>query len=251
MTERTETEISLDGLLVVRQADWAAQFPRLAQGLTTRALGLDFGLRETATGEPPGPTDGWSRLLSATRIPAAARCRQVHGAQVAFLDSASTPGVRLLGEADALVTRQRGVLLAITIADCVPVFIVDGQDETLGLAHAGWRGTAAGVVERTLERMETEGSRVGSLHIHLGTAICKKCYEIGPEVTDALGLGPGAGSFLDLRGVIRERVLAAGVPSDRVTASRGCTRCEPQRFFSYRGGDRGQRMCAFLGWQAS
>ncbi len=166
------------------------------------------------------------------------------------LDSPAAPGVRLLGDADALVTQQRGVLLAVTVADCVPVFIVDAERGTLGLAHAGWRGTAAGVVERTLERMEGVGSQVGSLLVHLGPSICGECYEVGPEVTEALGLGPADDSFVDLRRAIGDRILAAGIDPGRLTVSVGCTRCESERFFSYRGGDRGRRMCAFLGWQA-
>lgn len=250
MIPPAELEVSLDGLRVVRQADWVARFPHLAQGLTTRAFEFDFSLTEGATGGPPARTDGWSRLFSATRIPGAARCRQVHGSEVVFLDAPAAPGVRLLGDADALVTQQRGVLLAVTVADCVPVFVVDIGRGTLGLAHAGWRGTAAGVVERTLERMGELGSQVGSLHVHLGPSICGKCYEIGPEVPEALGLGPSDDSFVDLRRAIGDRVVAAGVDPGRLTVSARCTRCEPERFFSYRGGDRGQRMCAFLGWQA-
>jgi len=245
-----ETEISLDGLRVVRQADWIARFPHLAQGLTTRAFDLDFRFTEQATQGSPDPTDGWPTLFAATRIPEAVRCRQVHGSEVLLLDSLSTPGVRLLGDADALVTRQRGVLLAVTVADCVPVFIVDPERETLGLAHAGWRGAAAGVVERALERMESVGAQVGSLHVHLGPSICGKCYEVGPEVPEALGLGAADDSFIDLRRAIGDRVLAAGVDPGRLTVSVGCTRCESERFYSYRGGDRGQRMCAFLGWRA-
>jgi len=244
-----ELEVSLDGLRVLKQADWVARFPHLAQGLTTRAFDVDFSLNEGSTREPPDQADGWSRLFTATRIPGAVRCRQVHGSKVVFLDSPAAQGVQLLGDADALVTRQRGVLLAVTVADCVPVFVVDAERRALGLAHAGWRGIAAGVVERTLEGMEGVGSQVRSLFVHLGPSICGKCYEVGLEVPETLGLGPADDSFVDLRRAIGDRVLAAGVDPGRLTVSVGCTRCESERFFSYRGGDRGQRMCAFLGWQ--
>ena len=251
MLGRTETEVEFDGLRVVQQSDWIAQFPLLAQGLTTRAFDLDFGLSEPLTREPtPDRIDGWATLFAATGIPGAVRYRQVHGSEVAFLDAPAAPGARLFGDADSLVTRQRGLLLAVTVADCVPVFIVDGEEGTLGLAHAGWRGTAAGVVERTLDSMQGVGSQVGSLFVHLGPSICGSCYEVGPEVPEALGLDPAGHSSLDLRLAIQGRILAAGVDPGQLTVSRGCTCCESERFYSYRGGDRGQRMCAFLGWQA-
>jgi len=246
----TELEVSLDGLRVVRQADWVARFPHLAQGLTTRDADLDFSPIEQGIRETPDRTHGWSSLFSATRVPGAVRCRQVHSSKVVQLEPPVGPGVRLAGDADALVTQQRGVLLAVTVADCVPLFIVDVERGTLGLAHAGWRGTAAGVVERTLGVMADVGSKVDSLFVHLGPSICGKCYEVGLEVPEALGLLMAEDSFVDLRRAIGDRVLAAGVDPDRLTVSVGCTRCESERFFSYRGGDRGQRMCAFLGWRA-
>ncbi len=241
MTTGAELEVSLDGLRVVRQADWATRFPGLVQGLTGRAAGLDFSL-----------PDGWARLLKAARVSQMARCRQVHGSEVILFDSPTGGGaVQLAGDADALVCGRRDVLLAVTVADCVPVFIVDTRRGSLGLVHAGWRGIAAGVVEAALERMRGLGSRLSSLHLHLGPAICGKCYEVGPEVASALGVTVSDTCFVDLRGQIARRAAAAGVDSARLTVSARCTRCERERFFSYRGGDEGQRMCAFLGWQAS
>jgi YfiH family protein len=167
-----------------------------------------------------------------------------------LLETPPGPGIRLAGDADALVTERRGLLLAVTVADCVPVFLVDAERGTLGLAHAGWRGTAAGVVERTLEVMGDLGSRVDSLFVHMGPSICGKCYEVGPEVPKALGLAPTTDSLLDLRRAVGDRVLTAGIGPSRLTVSEGCTRCESDRFFSYRGENSGQRMCAFLGWRA-
>lgn len=240
MTQAAELEVSLDGLRVVRQADWATRFPGLVQGLTGRAAGLDFSL-----------PDGWARLLRAAGVSQVARSRQVHGSDVILFDSPTGGAVQLAGDADALVCGRRDVLLAVTVADCVPMFIVDARRGTLGLVHAGWRGIAAGVVEAALERMRGLGSRLSSLHLHLGPAICGKCYEVGPEVASALGVPAGDTCFVDLRSQIAWRAAAAGVDSARLTVSARCTRCERERFFSYRGGDEGQRMCAFLGWQAS
>jgi len=254
-----EREVQLDGLRVLRLSQWMARFPGLVQGITTRADGLDFSLPagQARIGPDSGPDShlvapGWNHLLAATGMAAAARCRQVHGRKLVSLDAPLSAGVHLLGEADALVTGQSGVLLAVTVADCVPVFVVDPEKRLLGLAHAGWRGTAAGVVEATLSALTRWGSAVAALHMHLGPAICGLCYEVGPEVVAALG-GDGAEDprHVDLRRYIAARAVAAGVERRRLTVSDRCTRCEPDAFFSYRGGDRGHRMCAFLGWPSS
>jgi len=250
-----EREISLDGLRVFGQADWGVRFPGLVQGITARAPELDFGLQEAAERPEEAaasrtPADGWSRLQAATRVGRVARCRQVHGSAVAVYENLGPAGVEVLGHADALVTGRAGVLLAVTIADCVPVFLLDPERRVLGLAHAGWRGTAAGVVEATFDAMCRLGAEVASLHAHLGPAICGRCYEVGPEVPAALGGMPEGTRFVDLRAHIASTVTAAGVDPERLTASSCCTRCDAAAFFSHRGGDRGRRMCAFLGWPA-
>jgi YfiH family protein len=166
---------------------------------------------------------------------------------VVTYDDQGSSGAAELGHGDAIVTARAGVLLAVTVADCVPVFMVDPERRLLGLAHAGWRGAAAGVVESALEAMRRLGA--DELYVHLGPAICGRCYEVGPEVAAALG-SPSETRYVDLRAHLAQGVVAAGVDGGRLTASSGCTRCESASFFSYRGGDRGRRMCAFLGWRA-
>ncbi len=243
VARENEVEVRLDGLAVFRQAAWATRFPGLVQGLTGREPRLRFGRRD----EGWGSDDGWERLMSAAGISRLARCQQVHGARVVGLSGRDIAGWEC-GEADALVTAADDVLLAVTVADCVPVFVVDPERRLLGLAHAGWRGTAAGVVEATLAALQELGARPESLHMHLGPAICGRCYEVGPEVPVALGEAPSEAGTVDLRDVIVRRVLAAGVTPEQVTVSGHCTLCTRERFYSYRGGDRGRRMCAFLGW---
>ncbi|UCF20566.1 MAG: polyphenol oxidase family protein [Gemmatimonadota bacterium] len=244
----------LAGLQVFRQADWMERFPTLLQGITGRAPGLDFGFLDgpTPTADPfagdGSPSNGWEALQRGTGIRRVARCRQVHGAAVARHLAGEGDGVIVLGEADGLVTDMAGVLLTVTVADCVPVYLVDPIQRVLGLAHAGWRGTAAGVVGATLRAMLPLGARLDSLCAHLGPAICGECYEVGPEVTSALGESPEEGRYVDLRGLIASQLRAEGLGPAQVTVSRHCTRCEDRAFYSYRAGDRGRRMCAFLGW---
>ena len=133
----------------------------------------------------------------------------------------------------------------------MPVFIVDPTRRTVALLHAGCSSwilpaggacTAAGVVEAGLDTLSvTFESHPGDLLVHLGPAICGRCYEVGPEVFRALGeAAPDVPTAIDLRSVLRRRTLAAGVRAANVTVSGECTLCGDGRYFSHRRGDRGR-----------
>jgi YfiH family protein len=154
---------------------------------------------------------------------------------------------------DGHLTERRGVLLTVSVADCVPVSVVDPDGRRIALLHAGWRGAAAGILERGVSALVQLGSDPAELVLHLGPSICGSCYEVGPEVFEALGApAPAAPTPIDLRAALVERALAAGVPAGRVTVSAHCTRCETrggEAFHSHRGGDP-ERQVAFLGMRA-
>lgn len=239
MIAATEHEYRLNDLRVFRHSDWLSRFPGLVQGVTARVAELDLSEERLS--------NAWERLQAATGMRRVARCRQMHGADVVLCDDRQPAGVHCVGEADALVTAGEGVLLVVSVADCVPIFMVDPGQGVLGLAHAGWRGAASGVVGATLARMNQLGADLTSLYVHLGPAICGECYEVGPEVAAALGGLPAGTRRVDLRAHIARSCVRAGVDPERVTVSSGCTRCDSDNFYSYRGGDRNRHMCAFLG----
>lgn len=229
---------------------WEMDFPWLVQGTTTRGAPpheFDLGLfSEGSAAERV--REHWSRLLAVTGMHAAMHARQVHGADVRLHD-APTGGLHVVGECDGHVTTEAGVLLAVTIADCVPVFVVEAGSRTVAVLHAGWRGTVGGVLESGLE-VASRGARLEDLHVHLGPAICGRCYEVGPEVFEALGEPvPPSKALLDLRDVLLRRALEAGVDASRLTVSEHCTRCTASGLFSHRGGDRG-RQVGYLGVRA-
>jgi YfiH family protein len=140
------------------------------------------------------------------------------------------------------------VLIAVTTADCVPVFVVDRRRRVVASVHAGWRGAARGVLEEALRLMEREwGTKPRDVALHLGPAICGTCYEVGPEVFEALQQAvPVRPMPIDLRRVLAVRALQAGVPSGDVSISTHCTRCTGSDLFSHRAGDSG-RQVGFLG----
>ncbi len=111
------------------------------------------------------------------------------------------------------------------------------------MLHAGWRGAAAGVLEAGIAALRGWGAAPGSLWVHLGPAICGRCYEVGPEVFAALGVAPvPADRRLDLRRVLAARAHAAGIPAAQISSSAWCTRCDEGAFFSHRGGSSGRQL---------
>jgi len=224
---------------------WAADFPWLAQGTTTRGAPgheLDLGLFSGGSRESVVHKN-WGRLLALTAMTTAVHARQVHEAEVRS-HGASRSGLRLVDPCDGHVTSEAGILLTVSVADCVPIFVVDPGSRTVAALHAGWRGTAAGVLERGLEVVRmSAGTDVGNLHVHLGPSICGSCYEVGPEVFAALDQPvPRIPRPIDLRQVLGHRVLAAGSDPNRLTVSAHCTRCTKSGLFSHRGGDLGRQV---------
>lgn len=223
--------------------EWEREFPWLVQGTTGRPFDLGlFG--EGPSGEV---VERWGALAGALGVGRVVHGRQVHEATVRVHGEGS-PGLLIAPDADGHVTRASGVLLTVATADCVPVSVVDPERRVVAMLHAGWRGAAAGILERGVEVLgERFRSEPRVLRVHLGPAICGSCYEVGPEVHEALGLEPpDAPTPVDLRGVLAARVVEAGVAAGRVSASSHCTRCGGSSFYSHRGGCR-ERQVGFLG----
>ena len=177
---------------------------------------------------------------------------QVHGVEVADLDAAE-PGVVT---ADAAVTSGAGRACVIMVADCLPVLFASRDGRRIGAAHAGWRGLAAGVLEKTVAAL---GVAPGELLAWLGPSISREHFEVGGEVRDAFVAAdaaapaefvpnPGGRWQADLPGLARRRLTALGV-----TAVRGgswCTFADRERFFSHRRDGKGGRMAALI-WRTA
>jgi polyphenol oxidase len=173
---------------------------------------------------------------------------QVHGTRVADLD---TPGEGARS-ADAVITRADGTVCAIQVADCMPVLFAARDASAVGVAHAGWRGLAAGVLEETVARL---GVPPRELLAWLGPAISARHFEVGEEVRAAfLERDPAAGgAFIansrgrwqcDLVALARRRLAALGLTA--VSGGSWCTYGEPARFYSFRRDGRCGRMAALI-----
>jgi purine-nucleoside/S-methyl-5'-thioadenosine phosphorylase / adenosine deaminase len=160
---------------------------------------------------------------------------QVHGTDVIEVEPASPP-VR----ADGAVTSTPGRVCAVLTADCLPVLLATRAGGVVGIAHAGWRGLASGIIEATVARMDVPGEEVVAW---IGPGISQAAYEVGADVYELfverdpdarLAFRPGApGKYhADLYMLARRRLAAAGVTA--VHGGRFCTYGEPDRFYSYR-----------------
>jgi YfiH family protein len=233
----------IDGLPLYGQPEWNARYPWLLQGITGRGTGEPFDLSFFGQARSATVLERWRAIRSATGFRGVVHARQVHGADLLCHDQ-HTDGVRILDDADGHVTSQKDLLLAVSVADCVPVSLVDKNARVSALLHAGWRSAAAGILERGVQTLVELGSgSAREILCHFGPAICGTCYEVGPEVHAALGLPrPQHNTPIDLRTQLVRRALALGLEPGNISRSAYCTRCDGGLFFSHRAGDRERQM---------
>ena len=217
---------------------------------------LNLGLH---VGDDPGTVvDNRARAAAAfgVALDAMVFAHQVHGADAALVGPhdrgrGTVSEGDAVPDADVLVTVSPGVTLAILVADCVPLALVDSEAGVLAAVHAGWRGTSAGAVGHAIRAMTDRGADVGRLRAFLGPAVHPDRYQVSEEVVQALSdavrpsvLDPavarpdGPGHWLvDLVAANRQQLVASGVESGHITDSDATT--SDEAFFS----DRVQRPC--------
>jgi len=235
------------------RAPGTESLPGLHAVVTTRAGGesaapfasLNLGL---STGDDPNRVhanrDRVRRALGVSDL-SLRLLRQVHGDRIW---SAQEPDAV---EGDGWWTDRSGVVLVVGVADCAPAFMWDVRRGTLALVHAGWRGTAAGILGAGLALLRGQGSRPGDLRVALGPSIGPCCYPVSAEVAArfpaAVVTLRDAALHLDLRAANRLQAIAAGVAPEHIHAAPPCTGCESETFFSHRKhGPRSGRMWALM-----
>jgi YfiH family protein len=209
---------------------------------TTRAAGT-FG---TAGTEPVSDVLGrWWALADELRprAPRFVSARQVHGTRV-VAHGAEWEGWLRVDAADGHIAPTRGTALTVMIADCVPLFIAHPSG-VVALLHSGWRGTAGRILDAALASLAHQGLPARELLVHLGPAICGRCYEVSPDVYGQLtGRPVDRPTTVDLRALIADHARAAGI--SKISMSPHCTRCHNDRFFSHRAGDRGRQVAVLV-----
>ena len=195
-------------------------------------------------------------------LEAAVYPEQVHGAGVAVVDGQSRgrgaeTSEDAVGGVDALVTLEPGVVLVASFADCLPILFAAEDGRAVAVAHAGWRGTIAGVARETVNVLERCGIRAGALKVALGPCIKPCCYEVSDELyqrfrnelgSDSVGRTRTGRPAVDLAGANRSVLVSLGVDPAAIDVCPLCTSCRTDLFFSYRA-ERGVtgRMAAAVG----
>lgn len=179
-----------------------------------------------------------------------AHAHQVHGTAVAIAHTAGH-----YAGFDALITNQPGILLSITVADCVPILLYDSVSQSIAAVHAGWRGTVGGVVEAALSALaQGYGTRAVDCLAYIGTCIDACHFEVGPEVAAHFDATSSAWDeahqkhFVDLKAANRQQLLALGLLPSRIEVSPRSTFADSGDYFSHRR-DKGHtgRMLAVIG----
>jgi YfiH family protein len=173
--------------------------------------------------------------------------RQVHGSDILVINEANEDFSHYLSvEGDAVITNQPNVIIGVCVADCAPILLCDPVNRVIAVVHAGWKGTAAKLVSKTVAGMEAEfGSNPRLLYAAIGPCIQKCCYEVDEPVRKAFQQGdldwnscaeltsPGKWQ-LDLSAANRNLLRAAGLPAESIQVSEQCVCCHSEQFFSYR-----------------
>lgn len=255
--------MGFEGMSIVRVADWS-RYKWLRHGFSTRLGGKstvystdgDLNLGFTSQDDPDVVRQNRAAFVQAVSGGDATRMialRQVHGTEVKLVwggeTGLQTEDGRAVVEADGLITAATGVMLAVQAADCVPVLVADVRLRVVGAFHAGWRGTAAGMVELGVGKMTAAfGCNPSDMIAAVGPAIGVCCYTVGDEVrghfaarfeySDELFVAGAAGLHVDLAEANRRQLIGSGLTAGSVAVVGECTACTRvggrRTYFSHR-----------------
>lgn len=164
---------------------------------------------------------------------------QRHTDRIIVIESDLEPKI-----ADAVITKRKGILIGVQVADCVPILLLDKRNSVIGAVHAGWRGTAAQIMKKTIESMINHfNSLPEDILIAIGPSIRWNCYEVGYEVKNAIYNATGDGEYyirkngkycVDLSSANMYQAVSIGVSKKNIWISHECTYCNPKEYYSYR-----------------
>jgi polyphenol oxidase len=240
--------------------------PATIQGFTTRHEGisrppynsLNLG---TNTDDSPHNIEGNRSVLARTFgiiQEQLVTVRQNHGSDILVIDEPNDDFSHFLGiEADAIITNQPGVMIGVTVADCVPILLFDPAKKVIAVIHAGWQGTAARITTQAVQGIcKVFGSHAHNIKAAIGPCINPCCYEVdqpvkdafkvqGDDVWSAITEPTGTGKWrLDMALANRMQLEDAGLSTASIQTSGNCVCCQKELFFSYRrdAGETGRQM---------
>jgi YfiH family protein len=224
-------------------------FPRLCHGFLGRGGGVSADAYATLNlayhiGDDAARVDeNWRRVRDAIEWDGPiARVIQVHGSVVHEVTPENAAAAR---DGDGMVTAHRGILLRVLSADCVPILLHDARSHVIGAIHAGWRGTIAGIAQAGVHTMIALGANAGEISAALGPSIGGCCFEVDADLGERFAReiegsarhsrpGPPGKAYLDLRAIVADQLVDAGLRRESISIVGPCTRCAADRYFSRR-----------------
>lgn len=224
------------------------------------SLNLGYHVKD----DPACVSENRRRLAAAAGYDATSlvAAQQVHGATIAIV-GAEERGRGAFGwddaiaDTDGLIVNEPGGPVAILVADCAPLLLVDPMHRVLAAVHAGWRGAAARIASAAVACMQREfDTDPARLVGAIGPSLCTACLEVGPEVAaqvrDVFGptvivTGPRQ-PHLDLAGMLIADLVGVGVPAFNITPPATCSRCRNDRYFSHRAQAQTAGRIALVAW---
>lgn len=243
--------------MVLRPAVFNA-FAEIAAGMSTRHGGVSLPPYTSLNLDNRGPDDATHREINRQRFcselgfgaESLVRSLQIHETSVLVADTAG-----LFDGYDAMVTRQKGLLLAVSIADCTPLLIFDQKNKAIGAVHAGWKGTVGRITQKTLDTMAAlYGTQGADCIAYIGPCIDECAFEVGEEVAAQFDHpfkqwnAERGKFFVHLKKANREQLLEFGIPASQIEVSPLSTVLHNDQFFSHRA-EKGVtgRMLAAIG----
>ncbi|MCR8848564.1 peptidoglycan editing factor PgeF [Rossellomorea sp. SC111] len=253
---------------------WTKENPKLVAGITTNRGGISegpfhsFNMGLHVGDKEASVIHNRKLLASGLNMPLDrfVAAEQTHGKNISYVDSGDRgKGAEnyfsSIKDTDGFLTEERNLLLTMCYADCVPLYFLDRATGTIGLAHAGWKGTVLEIGPKMVDAFIRRGSSISSLEVIIGPSICKGCYIVDDYVIDKVkktledennlpyNLKEEGQYNLDLKKLNRQLLVQSGLHSDQIHTSSFCSSCHDE-FFSYRrdGGETG-RIMSYIGWK--
>lgn len=201
-------------------------YKNIKQGVSTR----EFGSMKNEDGS--SKKEDLNVFLKELNISSSAiTMGQVHGSNVIEIKDINVSRVE---NTDGMITAAKNTPLTVLTADCLPIVFYDPKKQIIGIVHGGRKGLYAGIIENTIDKLKSEfNSDPKNIIVGIGPGIEKKCYEVDSE-------------FIDIRKIAHNALVKIGIKEENIEDMDICTKCNMDKFYSYRGGDLNSRFASVI-----
>ncbi len=174
--------------------------------------------------------------------------QQVHSSNVKTVNE---PGKK--PSTDAIISSTKSLVLSIQVADCIPLYLADPENNIIGIVHAGWRGIEKNIIDNSIDKMIEQGADNKNIIAYIGPSIQQCCFEIGPEVAKKFPRnfqinGNADRLLMDLQELTKHLLMKNFISFNNIISSKECTKCNSDKYFSYRNnGSKSGRMIGVIG----